>query len=191
MGHIGLTPQSILSVGGWRVQGRDRARAQQLLDDAQALQDAGAFAIVLELVPAPLARRISDTLDIPTIGIGAGPECDGQIQVMHDILGYASPGDHIPKHAKQYANLGAIIAEAVGHYVAEVRAGAFPTEAQSFTMEESVLAALGEPEPAESGQADAAGQNGARSQLPAAGQAGGAHGAAGPVQPPSPAREAK
>ena len=145
MGHIGLTPQAILRFGGYRVQGRDKVAAQALLDDARALEEAGAFGIVLELVAAPVADRISERLKIPTIGIGAGEACDGQIQVMHDILGYDVPDGFVPKHAKRYADLGAVILDAVTHYVADVRAGQFPTEAQSFTMDESVLKALGEP----------------------------------------------
>jgi 3-methyl-2-oxobutanoate hydroxymethyltransferase len=126
------------------VQGRDKAAAQALLDDARALEEAGAFGVVLELVAAPVADRIGEALKIPTIGIGAGEACDGQIQVMHDILGYDVPGGFVPKHAKRYADLGAVILDAVKKYVEEVRAGSFPTEAQSFTMDESVLKALGE-----------------------------------------------
>jgi 3-methyl-2-oxobutanoate hydroxymethyltransferase len=144
MGHIGLTPQSILRFGGYRVQGRDKAAAQQLLDDARALEDAGAFGVVLELIAAPMADRITEVLKIPTIGIGAGEACDGQIQVMHDILGYDLPGEFVPKHAKAFANLGEVVLDAVKRYVEEVRGGAFPTEAQAFTMDESVLKALGE-----------------------------------------------
>ena len=144
MGHIGLTPQSILRFGGYRVQGRDKVAAQQLIDDARALEDAGAFGIVLELVASPLSERISRILKIPTIGIGAGVGCDGQIQVMHDILGYDVPGEFVPKHAKAYATLGQTILEAVQRYVQEVRDGQFPTDAQSFSMEESVLKSLGE-----------------------------------------------
>jgi 3-methyl-2-oxobutanoate hydroxymethyltransferase len=144
VGHLGLTPQSIHRFGGNRVQGRDQATAQRLVGDAHVLEDAGASAIVLELVPSALAARISAELKIPTIGIGAGAECDGQVQVMHDLLGYGGPAERIPRHAKTYANLGATIAEAVGRYVAEVREGAFPGEEHGFTMEESVLAALEE-----------------------------------------------
>jgi 3-methyl-2-oxobutanoate hydroxymethyltransferase len=144
MGHIGLTPQSILRFGGYRVQGKDTAAAKLLLDDAKSLEDAGAFGVVLELVAAPVADRISEVLKIPTIGIGAGAHCDGQIQVMHDVLGFDLPGEFVPKHAKSYADLGKIILEAVQRYVQEVRERQFPTDAQSFTMEESVLAALGE-----------------------------------------------
>ena len=142
MGHLGLTPQSIHRFGGHRVQGRDAATAQRLLDDAKALEAAGACAIVLELVPAALAGRITAAVKVPTIGIGAGPACDGQVQVMYDILGYGAEGEFVPKHAKVYAGLGAAAREAIGRYAAEVRAGAFPTDAQSFAVEERVLAAL-------------------------------------------------
>jgi 3-methyl-2-oxobutanoate hydroxymethyltransferase len=145
VGHLGLTPQSIHRFGGHRVQGRDQVTAQRLVGDAHALEDAGASAIVLELVPSALAERITGALKIPTIGIGAGPACDGQVQVMHDLLGFTSPGDRIPRHAKPYADLGATILDAATRYVAEVRAGTFPTEAQGFTMEEGVLAALEDP----------------------------------------------
>jgi 3-methyl-2-oxobutanoate hydroxymethyltransferase len=144
MGHIGLTPQSILRFGGYRVQGRDRAAAQTLIDDAKALEESGAFGVVLELVAAPVTDRITEALKIPTIGIGAGESCDGQIQVMHDVLGYDLPDGFLPKHARRFAHVGETILEAARQYVAEVRAGTFPTEAQSFTMDESLLKALGE-----------------------------------------------
>ena len=144
MGHIGLTPQSILRFGGYRVQGRGKAAAQHLVDDARALEESGAFAIVLELVAAQVAERITAAVKIPTIGIGAGAACDGQIQVMHDILGYDVPGGFVPKHARAFASVGETILEAVKQYVSEVQSGAFPTEAESFTMDESVLKALGE-----------------------------------------------
>jgi 3-methyl-2-oxobutanoate hydroxymethyltransferase len=147
VGHLGLTPQSIHRFGGHRVQGRDQATAQRLVGDAHALEDAGASAIVLELVPSALAERISGALKVPTIGIGAGPGCDGQVQVMHDLLGYTAPGDRIPRHARPYADLGTTVLEAARRYVAEVHDGTFPTDAQSFTMEESVLAALDGPTP--------------------------------------------
>ena len=137
MGHIGLTPQSVNAFGGYRVQGRDRKEAVQLLRDAQALEEAGAYALVLELVPTPLARLITQRLRIPTIGIGAGPECDGQVQVLHDMLGLFT--DFVPKHAKRYANLGEATKEAFTQYAAEVRQGTFPTGQQSFTMDEEVL----------------------------------------------------
>ena len=144
MGHIGLTPQSVNAFGGFRVQGRLRAEAVQLLKDAQALQDAGAYSVVLELVPAPLARLIAQRLTIPTIGIGAGPECDGQVQVLHDMLGLFT--DFVPKHAKQYATLGDAMKQAFIDYAREVRDGDFPTEQQSFTMSEEVLAELTVPQ---------------------------------------------
>ncbi len=144
MGHIGLTPQSVNAFGGFRVQGRLRAEAVQLLKDAQALQDAGAYSVVLELVPAPLASLISQRLAIPTIGIGAGPECDGQVQVLHDMLGLFT--DFIPKHAKQYATLGEAMKQAFIDYAREVRDGEFPTEQQSFTMSQEVLAELTVPQ---------------------------------------------
>jgi len=137
MGHIGLTPQSVNGFGGYRVQGRLRQEAVQLLKDAKALEDAGAYAVVLELVPTALAHLISQRLTIPTIGIGAGPGCDGQVQVLHDMLGLFT--DFVPKHAKRYANLGEDIKEAFVRYVKEVRAGEFPTERESFTMDEDIL----------------------------------------------------
>jgi 3-methyl-2-oxobutanoate hydroxymethyltransferase len=130
MGHLGLTPQSINQLGGYKVQGKTPAAAVRLLNDAMALQEAGAYAIVLETVPVHVARIITEKLDIPTIGIGAGPECDGQVQVWHDLLGLFS--DFVPKHAKQYANLSETIVAAVRSYADEVKSGAFPTEKQSF-----------------------------------------------------------
>jgi 3-methyl-2-oxobutanoate hydroxymethyltransferase len=130
MGHIGLTPQSINQLGGYRVQGKTRATAVRLIDDAEALERAGAYAVVLECVPAPLARTITERLTIPTIGIGAGPDCDGQVQVFHDLLGLFD--DFVPKHAKRYAELGPQITEAVRAYASEVRERRFPTEKESF-----------------------------------------------------------
>ncbi len=140
MGHIGLTPQSIHQLGGFRVQGRTPEAAIRTLEDAQALEQAGAFSIVLETVPAPLAALITEKISIPTIGIGAGIGCDGQVQVINDVLG--SFADFVPKHAKQYAKLTDIIQKAVTEYHNEVTAGSFPTDKQSFTMDESVLADL-------------------------------------------------
>ena len=137
MGHIGLTPQSVNALGGYRVRGRQRKEAVQLLKDAQALEDAGAYSVVLECVPAPLARLISQRLTIPTIGIGAGPGCDGQVQVLHDMLGLFT--DFVPRHAKRYANLGETIKEAFVRYAQEVRDGEFPTERESFGMDEELL----------------------------------------------------
>jgi 3-methyl-2-oxobutanoate hydroxymethyltransferase len=137
VGHIGLTPQSINQLGGYRIQGKTAAAARKLLEDALALEAAGAFAIVLETVPAPLAALISQKLTIPTIGIGAGAGCDGQVQVINDILGSFS--DFVPKHAKQYANLKDVMSNAVSAYFNEVKSGSFPTDAQSFTMDEKIL----------------------------------------------------
>ena len=140
MGHIGLTPQSVNQVGGFKVQGKTPAAAVQLMHDAQALEQAGAFAIVLELVPAPLAELLTERLSVPTIGIGAGVHCDGQVQVFHDLLGLYD--QFVPKHAGRYADVGAIIRDAVARYAADVRSGAFPTEKQSFKMDPAALAEL-------------------------------------------------
>jgi len=140
MGHIGLTPQSIHQLGGHKIQGKTPEAAARLLEDARALEEAGAFSIVLETVPAPLAALITQKVSIPTIGIGAGIDCDGQVQVINDILG--SLTDFVPKHAKQYAKLTDIMSSAITEYHNEVKAGKFPTEAQSFPMDESALAEL-------------------------------------------------
>lgn len=140
VGHIGLTPQSVNQLSGFKVQGRTPEAAERLMEDAIALQQAGAFAIVLELIPAPLAKLISQRLRVPTIGIGAGPGCDGQVQVWHDILGLYS--SFVPRHAKQYAQIGDAIRDAISRYVAEVRSGEFPTQKESFRMDERVLQEL-------------------------------------------------
>lgn len=140
MAHIGLTPQSVNKFGGFRVQGKDEPAARQLLRDARAVQDAGAFAVVLELVPSPLARLITEQSTIATIGIGAGPDCDGQIQVFHDILGLLD--GTAPRHTRQYVNAGALIKQAVTDYVADVQQRTFPTQENSFTMREETVAAL-------------------------------------------------
>ena len=140
MGHIGLTPQSVNQVGGWKVQGKTPAAAVQLMHDAQALEQAGAFAIVLELVPAPLAEILTSRLSVPTIGIGAGVHCDGQVQVFHDLLGMYDQLS--PKHARQYADAGSLIRDAVARYAADVRSGAFPTAKESFKMDPAALAEL-------------------------------------------------
>jgi 3-methyl-2-oxobutanoate hydroxymethyltransferase len=129
MGHVGLTPQSIHRMGGYKVQGRE-GEAERILEDALAVEAAGAFSIVLEGIPARLAARIRAELSIPTIGIGAGPECDGQVLVIHDILGLCEK--YSPKFVKRYADLGPLISEAVRQYVSEVREGKFPTEEHSF-----------------------------------------------------------
>src|SRR5213595_4118843 len=130
MGHLGLTPQSVHALGGYRVQGRDEAQAGRLKADATALQDAGAFAVVLELVPAPLASQITQALTIPTIGIGAGPACDGQVLVLHDMLGL---NDRFSaKFVKKYAALAEDVREAVRVFTAEVREGRYPGPEHSF-----------------------------------------------------------
>lgn len=140
MAHIGLTPQSVNQFGGFRVQGKDKDTAEQLLCDAQAVQDAGAFAVVLELVPTQLAQEITERLKIPTIGIGAGPHCSGQVQVFHDILGlYPSFG---PRHAKKFVEAGEAIQKAIGDYVEEVKSGQFPTLDNGSSMSDEILASI-------------------------------------------------
>jgi len=138
MGHIGLTPQSINQLGGFKVQGKSLEAARRLLNDARALDEAGAFAVVLETVPAPLATFISQNIKIPTIGIGAGAGCDGQVQVVSDILGLFT--DFVPKHTRQYARLADIMSTAITEYYTEVKDGSFPTDKQSFSMDESIIA---------------------------------------------------
>lgn len=130
MGHIGLTPQSVNALGGYRVQGKTPHAAEQLLRDATSLETAGAFAIVLEAIPRRLAAEITKSVRIPTIGIGAGPDCDGQILVLHDMIGltFRTP----PKFARLYANLGEIISAAVTEYCSDVQAGYFPSDAESY-----------------------------------------------------------
>jgi 3-methyl-2-oxobutanoate hydroxymethyltransferase len=140
MGHLGLTPQSVNQFGGYKVQGKTPAAAVRLINDAVALEEAGAYAIVLETIPAQLAQVITEKVSIPTIGIGAGPYCDGQVQVFHDMLGLFT--DFVPKHAKRYAQLGEAVRQAVGQYVAEVRGRAFPTERESFFADDSALSEL-------------------------------------------------
>ncbi len=134
MAHIGLTPQSVHRMGGFKVQGKKSGRQpgarERLIEDAQAVADAGAFAVVLEGVPMDLAHEITEMLPIPTIGIGAGPYCDGQILVIHDILGLTDR--FAPKFVKRYADLQGVISQAVNAYISEVRGGAFPADAQSF-----------------------------------------------------------
>lgn len=140
MAHIGLTPQSVNQFGGFRVQGKDKDTAEHILCDAQAVQDAGAFAVVLELVPAPLAQEITERLKIPTIGIGAGQYCSGQVQVFHDVLGlHPSFG---PRHAKKFADVGKLMQDALTEYVKEVQSGAFPTAENSSSMSEEILAEI-------------------------------------------------
>src|SRR6202171_1651202 len=136
MGHVGLTPQSVNALGGYRVQGKTPATAEQLLRDARAVEAAGAFAIVLEAVPRGVGAEISRELPIPTIGIGAGPECDGQVLGVNDLLGLTF--QQTPKFARQYANVGEAISQAVRQYCADVRGGGFPSDAESYHMPRAV-----------------------------------------------------
>ena len=138
MGHVGLTPQSATMLGGFRAQGRTATKARQLLADARALEAAGCFAVVLEAVPAEVARRVSDTLHVPTIGIGAGPDCDGQVLVWHDLLGL---NDRRPaRFVKRYAEVGAQIQRALEVYAEDVRSGNFPAAEHTYTIPEDELA---------------------------------------------------
>ena len=130
MGHVGLTPQSFHVMGGFRVQGRDELAADEILEDALALQDAGCFAVVLEGVPADLAARITERLEIPTIGIGAGAACDGQVLVFHDVLGFGDGAS--PRFVRRYAELGTAIEDALRRFAEDVRGGTFPTAAESY-----------------------------------------------------------
>jgi len=141
MGHLGLTPQSLHAMGGFRVQGRSTDAALALVDDAVALSDAGCFAIVLEGVPDRVAKLVTDTVRVPTIGIGAGPHCDGQVLVMHDLLGLE---DRLaPKFVRRYAELGTDAAAAVARYAADVRDGTFPSAAESYHVSDDVAEILG------------------------------------------------
>ena len=140
MAHVGLTPQRVAQLGGFKVQAKTARAARRLIDDALALEDAGAFSIVLESVPAPVATLATERLDIPTIGIGAGVDCDGQVLVLHDVLGLF--GEFKPKFAKRYADIGAQVADALREFDREVRDGSFPTAEHSFTMKDSELASL-------------------------------------------------
>jgi 3-methyl-2-oxobutanoate hydroxymethyltransferase len=138
MGHIGLTPQTATMLGGFKAQGRTAAKATRLYEDALALQEAGCFSIVLEAVPSPVAAAITEALDIPTIGIGAGAACDGQVLVWHDLLGLYE--GHAPRFVKQYAELAPTITDAVQRYAAEVRDGAFPLDQHTYSIPDEELA---------------------------------------------------
>ena len=140
MGHLGLTPQSINQFGGFKPQAKKATAARRLLEDALLLEEAGCFSLVLESVPARLAELVSKRLSIPTIGIGAGIGCDGQVQVINDILG--SFADFVPKHAKQYVKVADMVRKAVTEYANEVKVSTFPTDKQSIFIDESVLAGL-------------------------------------------------
>jgi 3-methyl-2-oxobutanoate hydroxymethyltransferase len=136
MGHVGLTPQSIGTIGGYRVQGKTVDAARHLLDDAEAVAGAGAFSIVLELLPDELAAEVTRRLPIPTIGIGSGPHCSGQVQVVTDLLGL---GGWSPRHARRYADLRTTIGDAARSFAADVAAGTFPGEEQTARMDSAVL----------------------------------------------------
>jgi 3-methyl-2-oxobutanoate hydroxymethyltransferase len=136
MGHLGLTPQSVNAFGGFKVQGKSMAAAQKLLDHARALQEAGAFALVLECVPAPLAERVTQALSIPVIGIGAGAGCDGQVLVWQDMTGMTL--SHLPRFVKRFGEVGASLRSAVEAYAREVRAGAFPGEDHGYPLPEGM-----------------------------------------------------
>jgi 3-methyl-2-oxobutanoate hydroxymethyltransferase len=138
MGHVGLTPQSATLLGGFRAQGRTAERARELLDGALALEEAGCFAVVLEAVPAPVAARVTAALSVPTIGIGSGRECDGQVLVLHDVLGLTE--GRSPRFVKRYADVGAQIQGALERFAAEVRSGTFPEDAHTYGIPDDELA---------------------------------------------------
>jgi len=140
MGHVGLTPQTATVLGGFKAQGRTADRAQKLVEDARALQEAGCFAVVLEAMPSAVARAVTEALQVPTIGIGAGAETDGQVLVWHDMLGYYE--GHAPRFVKRYADLGAVIVEALSRYAEEVRSGEFPEEQHTYKMPAEELEAF-------------------------------------------------
>jgi 3-methyl-2-oxobutanoate hydroxymethyltransferase len=148
MGHLGLTPQTVSKLGGYKVQGRSALAARTIVDGAVALEEAGVFALVLECVPQDVAREVTERLDVPTIGIGAGPHCDGQVLVYHDLLGLGR-GGFSPRFVKRYADLGDQAVAAIRTFVEDVQAGAFPAEEHSFTMsdgeDEKLLDALSRP----------------------------------------------
>jgi len=149
MGHLGLTPQSAIMLGGFKAQGRTASKANQLLDDAKTLEQAGCFAVVLEAVPAPVAARITEELTVPTIGIGSGRDCDGQVLVYHDLLGLYQ--GKAPRFVKRYADLAPEIQAALEHFAADVRSGAFPGEEHTYSIPEDELEAFLSGSKAESG----------------------------------------
>jgi 3-methyl-2-oxobutanoate hydroxymethyltransferase len=148
MGHLGLTPQSVTALGGYKAQGRTAAKARRLLADALALQEAGCYSLVLEAVPTPVAARITEALTIPTIGIGAGPHCDGQVLVYHDLLGLTE--GHTARFVKRYADLATVIREALAAFAADIRSGAYPEERHTYGMPADELAAFEADAPGES-----------------------------------------
>jgi len=140
MGHIGLTPQSVNQLGGFKLQGKTPRDAVRLVNDARALEEAGAYAIVLETLPARVAAMISDRVSVPTIGIGAGPYCTGQVQVLHDLLGLYD--DFVPKHARQFMPGAQLVRDAISTYAKQVRSGAFPTDRESFNLDGQTRSAI-------------------------------------------------
>jgi 3-methyl-2-oxobutanoate hydroxymethyltransferase len=140
MGHLGLTPQSATMLGGFRAQGRSADKARQLLEDARLLEQAGCFSIVLEAVPAPVAARITEALAVPTIGIGSGGDCDGQVLVLHDLLGLYE--GRSPRFVKRYAEVGEAVKDALERYTSDVRSGAFPGEEHTYSIPDEELAAF-------------------------------------------------
>ena len=140
MGHIGLTPQTISMLGGFKVQGKDAQAAQKIIDDALLLEDAGAFSVVLEAIPAPISKKVTERLKIPTIGIGAGIDCDGQVLVVHDMLGLFDR--FTPKFVKRYVNLSELMLKAFASYKEEILKGEFPTDEHSFHIDEKELSKM-------------------------------------------------
>jgi 3-methyl-2-oxobutanoate hydroxymethyltransferase len=140
MGHIGLTPQSVNKLGGFRVQGKTAETARAILDDARALEDAGAFAIVLEVVPREIAKLVTESVNVPTIGIGAGPHCDIQVLVLHDLLGLSF--GKLPRFVRQYANLHQTMTDAISRFAEDVRTGAYPSDAESYGLPAEAAAEL-------------------------------------------------
>jgi len=152
MGHIGLTPQSVNKLGGFRVQGKTAATARAILDDARALEEAGAFSIVLELVPREIARLVTESIKIPTIGIGAGAHCDIQVLVLHDLLGLSF--GKLPRFVRQYANLQAQMTDAISRFAEDVRTGAYPSDAESYGLPTEAAAELHIEQPAKEGEVE-------------------------------------
>ena len=151
MGHLGLTPQSLNKLGSYRLQAKTADAARRLVEDARALEEAGVFALVLEVVPGEVARVVTETLRVPTIGIGAGPDCDAQILVLHDLVGLSFSRTR-PRFVRQYADLRAAFTEAIGRYAEDVRAGAFPSAAESYPLPADAAAELNLPAPAGDGK---------------------------------------
>jgi 3-methyl-2-oxobutanoate hydroxymethyltransferase len=143
MGHLGLTPQSVLAMGGFRVQGKSVDAAAALLDAAKALSVAGCFGFVIEGVPDVVGAKVTEAIDVPTIGIGAGPACDGQVMVLHDLLGLGPADGRVPKFVRRYADLGRLATEAVAAFAADVRSGDFPSDEETYHAPEGLRDALG------------------------------------------------